>query len=270
MKIFFISDIHLEGGIGELQIPECDVILLAGDICSPSMAHHNKCTFPIKKNLADKINKRYQKFFEKVSKRASHVYYIYGNHEFYGTSIQEAKMMLNDFISPYKNIHILENESVDIGDGIKLFGGTMWTDLKRGDPIVEFSVARAMNDFLVIYNGDEKMGLDYVKEENQKFRVALEKFLIENKDNKTIVMSHHAPSWECVKEEYRYDIVSYGYANTGLDYLIYDDGPDVWIHGHMHKRDEIQFSEKTKIICNARGYFGEPMAKTGGFCEILI
>ena len=83
-------------------------------------------------------------------------------------------------------------------------------------------------------------------------------------------MTHHAPSWECVIGEYRDTETSFAYANSGMDWMLYDIGPDFWIHGHMHKRDEIQISDRTKILCNARGYFTEKLAKTGKFNQLFI
>lgn len=272
MKVFYISDIHLEGGIGNLEIPECDVLLLAGDIMSPAMAFHNRCLFPIKKNLTDKIQKRYQKFFHEVSRKAKHTYYICGNHEYYGTTVSEAKEMIYDFISPHENIHFLDNQHVEIGNDVWLFGGTLWTDLDRHHPMVELKVRKELNDYRYIFEDDymTPIHITHFYDENQRCRDSIEKFLKDFKDKKTIVMTHHAPSWECVIGEYRDTETSFAYANSGMDWMLYDIGPDFWIHGHMHKRDEIQITDRTKILCNARGYFAEKLAKTGKFNQLFI
>lgn len=94
-------------------------------------------------------------------------------------------------------------------------------------------------------------------QENLFARQKLVEFLSQNTDRKSIVMTHFPPSWACVDPQYSRDILTYYFTNTGLDDMLLDnDGPDVWLYGHMHHRKEFLHGDKTRIIANARGYFG--------------
>lgn len=269
MKICYISDIHLESGRGVLHIPECDILLLAGDIFSPAFAH--SCSqINISNNHKQKLKKRYKKFFYDVSAKAKQTYYVCGNHEFYGTTTKIARELIYDYIDEYENIRLLENESVTHED-IHIFGATLWTDMNRGDPLVTYDIKKQLNDYNYIYLDDLTPIIPEVTiRENSYTRHVLLQFLEKHKDDKTIVMSHHAPSWDCVVDMYKNDKISYAYANVGLDYVLADIGPSFWVHGHMHKKEVKQICERTTVVCNARGYFNESTAKTGSFCEILI
>lgn len=258
MKICIGSDLHLEFGRGDLQVPECDVLLLAGDIFVPHLDDQ-------KKNAKDKLKKRYKAFFKEISEKCGQTFMIMGNHEHYGGFFLETKDKINHYLEPFPNIRLLDNEAVALSKDVVLFGATMWTDYKDENPEAMMICRNRMSDHEVIfahrgsglYDVTERFLPRHAARENQYTREKIVEFLSKYRDNKvTIVMTHHAPSWVCVGDMFKLDIMSYGYANTGLDDMLLDgDGPDFWIHGHMHKRDVITHGA-TRIICNARGYFG--------------
>src|SRR3974390_1931552 len=69
------------------------------------------------------------------------VIYVLGNHEFYGQKLQKLLAELRAMASG-TNIHVLENESFNIGDVVFL-GATLWTDFAlNGDPVVSEVVAQ--------------------------------------------------------------------------------------------------------------------------------
>ena len=61
------------------------------------------------------------------------VIYVLGNHEFYGQKIPKLISDIKE-VAQGTNIHVLENNSVEIGDVVFL-GATLWTDFRlNGDP----------------------------------------------------------------------------------------------------------------------------------------
>ena len=72
MKIQVLSDLHLEhGGFVPEHHPAADVIVLAGDLA------------PYTEGLVDQLADQWSS--------APHILYVLGNHEFYGTEIDEAR-----------------------------------------------------------------------------------------------------------------------------------------------------------------------------------
>lgn len=255
MKIGIISDIHLEFGIGNLEIPECDLLVLAGDIFTPTRNHANP-------NLNRKLEKRSKKFFEVCADRAKKTIMVLGNHEHYNMTFSDTANAVRDVISYHSNIYLLDNEDIVVDD-LHIFGSTLWTDFNRGDPLVMLNVAHSINDYSQIRESEERelpirfITPNMIYLESLRSNRLIHEFLNGKEDLETMVVTHHAPSWACVHDRYKTDNVSYAYANTNLDNLIlYGNGPNYWIHGHMHQQHDFMHGEKTRIICNARGYWG--------------
>jgi DNA repair exonuclease SbcCD nuclease subunit len=254
MLVGIVSDVHLEIARGNLVIPECDLLILAGDIINARNSLH-------KKNYAQKLTKRYAKFFENCQESAKNTVIIAGNHEHYGSVLSQTSEHLNDILSVYHSIHFLNNQCITIDD-LDIFGCTLWTDMKQCDPLVMQSIYNGMNDYHCIYKTPPEYVLtnifpEDILKENKYSKQKINEFLSKKRTNNTIIVSHHAPTWACIDHEHSIDMLSYAYANTDLDDMILDeDGPDYWIHGHTHQTLDFMHGEKTRIICNARGYHG--------------
>ena len=75
MKIQVLSDLHLEhGGLVPEHHPDADVIVLAGDVA------------PYSEGLVGRLAEHWAS--------APHILYVLGNHEFYGTEIEETRSRL--------------------------------------------------------------------------------------------------------------------------------------------------------------------------------
>ena len=72
---------------------------------------------------------------------------------------------------------------------------------------------------------------------------------------KTIVLSHHAPSFKSIAEKFKGSITNGSFASNLEDiiekYKIY-----IWFHGHVHHKVNY-FLYNTLIHCNPRGYLME-------------
>jgi predicted phosphodiesterase len=234
MKIRYLSDLHLEfGPLEEETNSDADLYILAGDITV--------------KARVDWINV--------LAKRVpnAEIIYVFGNHEFYHWNFDSVIRHTNENITE-KNIHVLNNEAITI-NGIKIYGGTMWTDFNNSDPLAIENARITMNDFRVIRTETYGRFTPAIwLRENSKFELGLEK----NYDA-DIIISHHAPSELSVPEKFKGDILNYAYhANYGNRLAFGAYHPKFWFHGHMHNSSDYVIGE-TRVLANPRGYVGHEL-----------
>ena len=241
MKLWIVSDLHCEFGEPfEVSPPaDADVCICAGDLLTKGVVP----------SLAWLANK----FAQKMP-----VLFVAGNHEFYGEALQESLCEAKKINS--HNLHFLENDVLKIDDVI-FVGGTLWSDFRLygRDPQVAMSYAQErMNDF-------KKVKLS--KKPYSKFRpihayrkhVETRDFLVnelrKHHGKKIVAVTHHAPSACSIAPEFTDDPLSACYASD-LDNIIREVGPSLWVHGHVHHRNDYPIG-KTRIVSNPRGYPGE-------------
>lgn len=235
MKIHVLSDLHNELSKYQIQVTDADVVILAGDIGVGTQG------FQYAKSL----------LLETTSK----VLYVPGNHEYYGYHIDlmrhEMRQLFREAASD--RLFFLDCDEV-IVDGVRFLGTTMWTDFKlfgeskRHECLAE---ARYLNDFRIIKygNGNVFRPRDSVDVFNHSVDW-LTKKLNQPFDGRTVVITHHLPSFDSVVERYRDDILSACFASR-LDHLF--GMMDLWAHGHTH--DSLDYvKDGTRVICNPRGY----------------
>jgi Icc-related predicted phosphoesterase len=210
---------------------------------------------------------RYRRFINEELVKYRHVIYIAGNHEHYNNSYDDTFARLRRELPA--NTHFLEAESITIDD-VHFFAGTFWTDMNKRDPLTMNVVKNGMADFSVIKHGDsikvDTMYGDayYTNKFTPSFAAGifsdtidkLKVFLDEHKDDKVVVVSHHAPSPLSVNEKYKDDFhMNFGYHSNLTEFIM--DHPQIktWVHGHMHDPVDYMIGE-THILSNPRGYKG--------------
>lgn len=244
-KLAICSDLHLEFSDLHLQNAEgAGVLILAGDIL---VAEHLK-------GNGDK-GKRYRQFIDTVAGQYPTVLAIAGNHEFYGGSLGRTVDALRAEWGRHSNTHFLEGESLVLGDTTYI-GGTLWTDCNRGDPVALMAVNNGLNDYRQIRDDGDGWG----KLRTQKTWSIHRKTLNTFNDlivpgNKTVIISHMAPTMSSIDGKYAGDILNYAFASDLSDYIL--DRPDIclWVHGHTHNPVDYMVGT-TRVVCNPRGYVG--------------
>ncbi|RWX18283.1 phosphatase [Rhizobium hidalgonense] len=240
MKLWIISDIHREFGQPFLHTPPegTDILVCAGDVGT-------KGVVPSLRWLADAYAHTIQ------------VVFVPGNHEFYSSSLEESVREAREFAAGVPNIHILENEVVEIG-GVRFIGGTLWTDFRLfgRNPDVSMSYAASgMNDFKKIKFSKSPFAKfkpihAYRKHVETRDFIATE--LRKPTKPQTVVVTHHAPSSQAIDLGFRHDPLSACYASD-LEDLMSEVGPTLWVHGHVHHRCDYMVGD-TRVVSNARGY----------------
>ena len=268
MKIKVVSDLHLEFGDINIENAEgADVLILSGDICLAEELYD----FPEEKYLlSDDMRKqsdsyrrqsayRYREFFKRVTTCFPNVIYVAGNHEFYHGKWVKSLTVLREESKKYPNMHFLEMDSVKIGD-VTFLGGTLWTDMNKGDPLTLHAVADMMNDFSIIRN--DEAGFTKLKPANTMVRhrklIEYIRAVIEGKfDEKFVVVTHHAPCRLSIADHYKNDYIMNGaYASDLSEFILDHPQIKLWTHGHMHNPSDYILGE-TRVVCNPRGYVGE-------------
>ncbi|MFB2967684.1 metallophosphoesterase [Aerosakkonema sp. BLCC-F183] len=232
MKLHILSDLHIEFESFTPLVNNADVIILAGDI------HVGKKGVDWAKH-----------YFPYLP-----VIYVLGNHEYYGKAFPKHIDDLKKAVEG-TNIHILENDSLIIND-IKFLGCTLWTDFSLfGDPkIAGYEATQIMTDYRKIRVSPDYRKLrsiDTTIIHNKSLRWLSEE-LLNNQNNKIVVITHHAPSKRSLPECDRDDILSAAYASN-LDKFVEESSISLWIHGHIHCQHDYLLGS-TRVICNPRGY----------------
>lgn len=251
MKLQYVSDIHLEWD-QDIVIPNydgSDALILAGDICvaeyfgrSEASPYHAKA-------------KKFLEFFKSCSENFKDVIYIMGNHESYKGYIDKTVSILRENLKPFPNIHILDNEFIEIND-IRFVGTTLWTNLNAGCPITESSLRGAMNDYKVIqwsHNYRKLTPMDTFKMHTE----ALD-FIDKSIDHEcVVVVGHHAPSTKSIHPKYASDrYINGGYSSSLENFIAYRPQIKAWFHGHTHDSFTYRICD-TLIACNPKGYKNE-------------
>jgi predicted phosphodiesterase len=267
MKIKLVSDLHLEFSDINIKNDEgCDVLILSGDIMVAQDLHdHPETDYGMYSNVnLENLGRRqltalrFRDFLKRVSFQFPHVIYIAGNHEFYHGKWNRTLKVLHDECAKFPNVYFLEQECKTIDD-VTFIGGTLWTDMNKGDPLTLHAVRDMMSDFRVILKEDQ----DYTRLKpvdtcvrHKKMLDYIKSVVAERGDEKFVVVGHHSPSKLSTHEQYANEHLMNGAYSSDLSEFIMDR-PQIklWTHGHTHHPFDYVIGE-TRIVCNPRGYEG--------------
>lgn len=251
MRIAFCGDLHLEFGDRDFELPDADILLLAGDIC---VIEHLQ-------NLHSHEYDVCAQFFKDVSTKYRNVLWTHGNHELYGGIIGVSSVdIVRKFLYSLDitNVEYITCGSRVIGD-VMFIAATMWTDFNKGNPSIMNAAQYGMNDYRKIMIGDKSIdsGVRYITAKDildvNSEHTNYISDILEYKFEKTVVMTHHAPNVKSSGANKPSEL-DYAYCCSNLDDMILDN-PQIkyWIHGHTHNRVEYKIGETT-VISNCRGY----------------
>jgi predicted phosphohydrolase len=208
------SDIHLDyRDIHETQFPQiisksAEILVLAGDIGNP-------------------FTKVFYKFIQYCSGIFQLVLFVPGNHESFGTNVENSNMQLTKMFSMFSNVILLNNSTYEIGN-IVFIGSTLWSNIPTH---VNKNDLRKINDFSRIKNHT-------IEKHNSYFQTSYdfinnELLQLVEKNKKVIIITHHSPSFSTIADKYIGSVTNCCYV-TDLDHLL--DHPNLvcWIYGHLH------------------------------------
>lgn len=230
MRLHVLSDLHQELGVYAPTRTDAEVVVLAGDIHQGSQGIQWA-----------------QRHFPK-----RRVIYVMGNHEFYGCDVQ---YLVRGCQAEARgtNIHLLENQSVQVG-GVTFLGCTLWTDFKLWPKPAEALEAAKdyLNDFRLIRTPSGRLRPVDTVQFHQASVAWLKSELKKGDPKKTVVVTHHAPSEQSIPPQNGGDILNAAFASD-LDSLIRASRVPLWIHGHTHYNVDYKIGT-TRVYSNQRGY----------------
>ncbi|WP_176507786.1 serine/threonine protein phosphatase [Pseudomonas urethralis] len=163
-----------------------------------------------------------------------------------------------------KNVHILDNQTLIIGD-TRFLVATAWTDFTAtGDYRAAMRVcAEWMNDFKRIRIGESYSKLRPVDliARNITTREFLANELAKEFDGKTLVVTHHCPIQEVAGTDHEGHLGA-AYFNQWHDLVAQ---ADAWVFGHTHHAVDTVVSG-CRLVSNPRGYPGERTGFLPDFC----
>lgn len=277
MKITVVSDLHLEfSDCYDIKNEQgADVLILSGDIMIAEDLHDHPVVPSIYEHgaFADLGRKQkrvqtFRDFLKRMSFQFSDVIYVAGNHEFYNGKFFAGIDYLRETCAQFPNVHFLERDTVKIGD-VTFVGGTLWTDMNKGDPLTQHAIVDMMNDFRIIRNdkaGFTKLRPAHVMERHLRTKeyireVCLNVRELQDPTQRVVVVGHHSPSFQSVAEEYKHQPLMNGGYHSDLSEFILDH-PEIvlWTHGHTHHCFDYKIGD-CRVVCNPRGY------QTDGYSE---
>jgi len=252
MKIAIASDLHLEfGDIDLVNTQGADVLILSGDICVARDLQAADADADLTKS------QRYHNFFQRCSAAFPEVIYVMGNHEHYHGDFSKTQNHLQSRLAYLENVHVLEKDSVDIGD-VRFLGMTLWTDMNRGDPITEQRIRLMLSDFYAIKNSARRRRFlpQDAREDHVSALEYIRQTVMADPDQRYVVVGHHAPSSQSTHKQYRDQYVMNGGFVSNLEPFILDL-PQIclWTHGHTHHEFDYEIGA-CRVVCNPRGYVG--------------
>ncbi len=242
------SDLHLEFYLESVLAkgqPVLDSLLQY--MFKPSI--HDKDTILILAGdiLLLKQLKHFNYFFEKLSLQYKAVLWIFGNHEWFRSTINAKSVIeVKEYLAYLSNVHILENEIFENED-YYIVGSTLWSDINKGDYLTAHDVANVSRDYKKItfqegkhYSNLRPRQVSQMFKNNEAF---IFESLMKAKDfNKTkVVVTHHPPTVKAIPEHYKINSDYWSdFGQVNFDKLKeFDILPKFWFHGHIHESQTI-------------------------------
>jgi Icc-related predicted phosphoesterase len=243
MQIQIISDLHADGRWPQSLAVGAgvDVVIAAGDTCEGALQ-----AFAV---------------LRKIVPTTVPIVMVLGNHEYYrgfiADELEQARSQAARF-----NIHLLENDSVTIGN-VRFLGATFWTDycaFGAGRQAEVMAACRhGLNDHRLI-GWRKQPWIRFRPDDALRLHQRSKGFLATElarpvAATTTVVVTHHGPHRGSVHPRYRDDLLTGGFVSDCED-LILAGRPQLWVHGHTHNSVDYLVGA-TRVICNPHGYGNE-------------
>ena len=235
LKIQYCSDLHLEFPENKKFLManplaiKGDILLLAGDVVP----------FAVMDKQDD--------FFNWAADNFEATYLIPGNHEYYYADITTDSGAVHEKIR--SNVFLINNQ-VFKHNNVRLIFSTLWSKIS---PVNYWTIQQNISDFQVIKFAGEKFTPQHFNQLHQDCVDFLTTTFQKKHDGKTVVVSHHVPTFLNYPEKYKNSEVNEVFGVELYDF-IENSQPDFWIYGHHHQNVPDFEIGPTRLITNQLGY----------------
>lgn len=260
MRCHYVSDLHLESQAFETSMPGGDVLIIAGDLC------HARCLDPARVDRYSVEQRgRVLRFIEEAVGNFRRILLIAGNHEHYDGVFEDTTDLLHSHLP---GVTVLDNEVIEI-EGVRFFGGTLWTNFDDRSIEAMNAVRRRMGEFFFVKTraGREDGALakfqpEDALREHDKGWAALREAVTASGGKKTVVITHHTPSHLGLNPRFAGNGLDPAYASClDVELAKFRDVP-VWVHGHTHIAKTYRIGS-TVIRSNALGFAAKGQGAPG-------
>ena len=237
MRIQYCSDLHLEFQDNKKFLTDNpidvagEVLLLPGDIVPFSLIDRQK------------------EFFDFISDHFEITYWLPGNHEYYHGDLKDRSGSFQEKIR--SNIHLVNNTTVEYKK-VRFIFSTLWSSISPGN---QRQIQQGMSDFQAIsFHGNPFTAFEYNELHINSLNFLSSEF--ERVGSKTVVVTHHVPTFMHYPEMYKGSILNEAFASEQFE-LIRRCGAEYWIYGHHHGPVTGFTIGSTRLISNQLGYVSQ-------------
>ncbi|MBV8469850.1 MAG: metallophosphoesterase [Burkholderiaceae bacterium] len=241
MRVQILSDLHMETETFEPEpAPGAEALILAGDVDTHWAGLDAFAGWPVP------------------------VLFVPGNHEFDRRDIALARPALRERVEQLGFVMLDDAEcslTDRAGRRLRFLGSTRWSDFDLFGLDQRPRSMRAGSYFQRLMGSSlagEPLDCDKVRALSLESRAWLSQALTQDAPAQpwaaTVVITHFAPSLRSADPRFGRQPTTASFCNNDEDLLPL---ADVWIHGHLHCRQDYQFSHargQTRVLCNARGH----------------
>jgi Calcineurin-like phosphoesterase len=247
LNLQVLSDLHFESNRDFTpQIhPECEVLILAGDIGIAGKGH-------LQIGLAKIVDAVASARLTHPS-CASRILYVPGNHEYDRQDWDAAHLQIQSICEAH-GISFFEHADEIIG-GVRFLGTTLWCDFDLlGSAMREKAMLTAKR--YLASTGSTRFGVPMMAEHIRQIGLENRQWLSDRltlRDpaaRKTVVITHFAPSGSSADPRYGLEPATASFCNDADDLI---PKANLWIHGHLHSPTEYMKSG-CRVLSNPLGY----------------
>lgn len=242
MKFQVISDIHVSIKIQKND--DCDYLILAGDIGIPQ-------------------SEDYHNILNNTSKLFKYVFIITGNREYYGSTLTDIDIYIENLCKGYDNVIFLNKSTFDFDNGIRVIGTTLWSHINDK---YKLDIENNIPDFKNIknwtidnHNKQHYEDVQFIKNEIKRA----------NDNNKAlVVITHHCPFiYDTCRKEFKDSILTSAFSTNLIE--LFDKPILAWVYGHTHN-SLTKYVNDVFLVSNQCGYDQEKTNFDPLFCIELF
>lgn len=238
-----ISDVHLESKPPRFLwrsyiSPQSTHLAIVGDLCPIYDVH------------------TWVPFLKDLSKHWSHIYWINGNHEYYGpySTVQLLRLQEHHITRELPKVQVLNRDTHQLEhDGYTILGATLWSHVP---PNHATTVHKRVNDYKYILNRDQRtVNVEETNQWHARDSQWLKNTIQHRIGENLIVLTHHAPLMKNTSDpKYSTQATSYAFASSQT--ALFQRHVAFWGFGHTHWPCNFRF-RNTTVMSNPVGYSSE-------------